>query len=156
MRKLSAYHPCAIGVLRDQQIAGLHMLFAIALLLCLATAGVANAKRPLSEVSTVNDGLLAMGIADTIRKECPSLSARMIKAYFYINKLKKHARSLGYSDEEIKSHVTSKEVKAEIRQQGEAYLKEHGVVMDNPQSYCALGRAEIEKSSQIGALLRAK
>ncbi len=119
-------------------------------------ASVALAKQPLSEVKIVNDGLLAVGIADEIRKNCPSISARMVKAFFYINELEDHAKELGYSEEEIDDYVSDKSEKAKMRARGEAYLKEQGVVESNPDTYCALGRAEIKKSSRIGALLRAK
>jgi hypothetical protein len=34
------------------------------------------------------------------------------------------------------------------------YLAEAGVQSGAPETYCLLGRAEIEKGSQIGALLR--
>ena len=35
-------------------------------------------------------------------------------------------------------------------------MKAGGVVGGQPETYCALGREEIEKGSQIGAFLRVK
>ncbi len=120
------------------------------------TAGIAQAKQPLEQVESITSGLLWVGIADEIRNVCPSISARMVKALNYINGIQNEAKALGYSKDEIDAFRTSAANKAELRRRGEAYLKANGVRFDDPNTYCALGRAEIEKSSQIGALLRAK
>ncbi|MDO6725566.1 MAG: DUF5333 domain-containing protein [Cognatishimia sp.] len=118
-------------------------------------AGVAEAKQPLEKVESVTDGLLWVGIADEIRKTCPTISARMIRALGYINDIQNEAKSLGYSKAEIDTFRKSDANKAELRRRGEAYLKANGVDLSDPSSYCTLGLAEIKKSSQIGALLRA-
>lgn len=118
-------------------------------------AGTANAKQPLEEVESVTSGLLWIGIADEIRNTCPSISARMIRALGYINDIQNEAKSLGYSKAEIDAFRKSDANKAELRRRGEAYLQANGVDLNDPNSYCVLGRAEIKKSSQIGALLRA-
>lgn len=120
------------------------------------TAGVAQAKQPLEEISSITNGLLWVGIADEIRSVCPNISARMVKALNYINSIQAEAKSLGYSKDEIDAFRSSSANKAELRRRGEAYLKANGVSFSDPDTYCTLGRAEIEKSSQIGALLRAK
>ncbi|WP_353533987.1 DUF5333 domain-containing protein [Cognatishimia sp. WU-CL00825] len=119
-------------------------------------AGTANAKQPLENVKSVTDGLLWVGIADEIRNICPTISARMIRALRYVNAIHSEAKSLGYSKDEIDAFRKSDVNKAELRRRGEAYLKANGVNFDDPETYCALGRTEIKKSSQIGALLRAK
>ncbi len=114
------------------------------------------AKPPLRDVAAVDDALLDMGIADRIRKECPDISARMVRALSYINSVHKTAKSLGYTDAEIDAYRKSADEKKRMKARGAAYLKANGVDTSNPQSYCALGRAEIQKSSRIGSLLRAK
>ena len=43
------------------------------------------AKPPLRDVPAVDDALLDLGLADRIRKECPDISARMIRALSYLN-----------------------------------------------------------------------
>ncbi|MDC0736996.1 DUF5333 domain-containing protein [Cognatishimia sp. SS12] len=128
-------------------------MMALALVLAASTA---QAKPPLEEVKSVTDGLLWVGIADEIRNVCPSISARMVKALGYINSIQADAKARGYTKAEIDAFRTSEANKAELRRRGEAYLKSHGVDFDDPESYCVLGRAEIKKSSQIGALLKAK
>lgn len=120
----------------------------------MTSTGMAEAKRPLEEVSSITDGLLWIGIADEIRNTCPTISARMLRALSRINSIQNEAKSLGYTKSEIDRFRKSAANKAELRRRTEAYLQANGVLQDDPQTYCALGRAEIAKSSQIGALLR--
>ncbi|MBA97987.1 MAG: DUF5333 domain-containing protein [Sulfitobacter sp.] len=119
-------------------------------------AGPVAAKPPLHEVAAVDDALLDLGIADRIRNECPDISARMFRALGYLNNVKQTAKSLGYSDAEIDAYRKSDSNKARMKARGAAYLQANGVDTSDPESYCALGRAEIQKSSRIGSLLRAK
>jgi hypothetical protein len=118
----------------------------------IATTGVA--KPALRDVSAVDDALLAVGLADEIRKQCPNISARYIKALRFVTGLRDKARNMGYSDAEIDAYRKSDAEKARLKAEGTAYLSANGVTVGNQQSYCALGRAEIKKSSQIGALLK--
>jgi hypothetical protein len=119
-------------------------------------AGPVAAKPPLRDVAAVDDALLVLGLADRIRKECPDISARMFRALGYLNNIQQTAKSLGYSDAEIDAYRKSDAEKARMKARGAAYLKANGVDTSDPQSYCTLGRAEIQKSSRIGSLLRAK
>ena len=128
------------------------------LLACATTVASlpAAAKAPLGEVREIHDGLLAVGIADEIRKTCGDIDARMITAYAYLAKLKSRARSLGYSEDEIEDYVTSKDEKKKMRAKGEAWLEARGVTLGQEAGYCRVGREEISRGSQIGALLRAR
>ena len=119
-------------------------------------ASTVAAKSPLRDVAAVDGALLDLGLADKIRKECPDISARMIRAISYLNNIQQTARSLGYTDAEIDAYRKSPEEKARMKARGAAYLEANGVDTSDPQSYCTLGRAEIQKSSRIGSLLRAK
>jgi hypothetical protein len=119
-------------------------------------AGPVAAKPPLRDVAAVDDALLDLGLADRIRKECPDISAKMFRAIGYLNNIQQTAKSLGYSDAEIDAYRKSDAEKARMKARGAAYLKANGVDTSDPQSYCTLGRAEIQKSSRIGSLLRAK
>lgn len=125
-------------------------------LMMTSVAATAVAKPHLSTVKVINDGLLAVGIADKIRNKCPSISARMIKALGVMNGLENKAEAMGYTSAEIKAYVKSPKEKAKMRARGEAYLAKRGVVKSDPQSYCTVGRQEIANKSAIGALLRAK
>ncbi|MBD3663562.1 DUF5333 domain-containing protein [Sulfitobacter sp. TSTF-M16] len=119
-------------------------------------AGTAAAKPPLREVAEIDDALLDLGIADRIRKECPEISARLFKAVSYVRGLEKQAKAMGYSDAEIEAYTDSDVEKDRMKARGAAFFKARGVDTSDPQSYCALGNAEIQKGSRIGSLLRAK
>ncbi len=126
-------------------------------LLCTALMATSvAAKPPLREVAAIDDALLDLGVADIIRKQCPDINARMVKAVSYVWGVKAQAKKLGYSDAEIDAYVDSDAEKARMRARGAAFFKAKGVDTSDPQSYCALGRAEIQKSSRIGSLLKAK
>ena len=90
------------------------------------------------------------------RRIVDDIGARMIRAYSYITSLESRAKALGYSDEEIEVYVTSKDEKARMRAKGEAYIKARGVDPKDRSGLCRLGKEEIAKGSQIGALLRAR
>ena len=119
-----------------------------------ALAAPTFAKPPLRDVAEIDDALLAAGLADEIRKTCPNISARYLKALNFVTSLRDKARDMGYSQAEIDAYRTSQTEKARLRQEGKAYLIAHGAIEGQPDTYCAIGRAEIEKSSLIGSLLR--
>jgi hypothetical protein len=121
-----------------------------------ATASMAKALPPLSQQSEINEGLLAVGIADEIRKQCASISPRYVKALTFMNSLEDKARDLGYTDEQIKAYVTSKAEKAKMRAKGEAYLVDAGAKKGDAESYCTVGREEVAKRSLIGSFLRVR
>lgn len=120
------------------------------------TATAADARPPLRDVPVLDDGLLAIGLADEIRNTCDEIDARMLTAFIRIQELKSKARSLGYSDKEIEDYVTSKDEKARMRARGEAYLLANGVTLGDKSGYCWLGKQEIAKGSAIGTLLKAR
>ncbi|WP_420567029.1 DUF5333 domain-containing protein [Thalassovita sp.] len=131
-------------------------IFPLVLAASITAAMPAFAKVPLRDVAEIDDGLFAVAVADEIRKQCNSISARMFRALGYMNALERRARDLGYSKAEIDAYVKSPDEKARMRKRGEAYLKANGVSYADPETFCTLGRAEISKGTQIGQLLRAK
>ena len=96
----------------------MRMMMVIAAAAALAGAPMAQARPPLRDVAEINDGLFAVAVADEIRKECRSISARMLRALNYINALEKRAQELGYSKQEIKAYVKSKEEKEDGAKSG--------------------------------------
>ncbi|WP_081894587.1 DUF5333 domain-containing protein [Ruegeria halocynthiae] len=127
----------------------------IALLTCVALPAMAEAKPPLRDVKEIDDELYYIGIANEISEYCPSISGRRLKAIGVMWGLKSKANKLGYSDSEIRAYVDSDAEKDRMRAKGEQYLGRHGVSYDDPNSFCTLGRAEIERNSAIGVYLRA-
>ena len=118
------------------------------------SAGAVAAKPPLREVARIDQAVFDVAVADQIRKKCPDIAPRVVKALSLYRGTRKHARELGYTDDEIEAYGDAE--KAWMRAKGEAYLRSNGVVTSDPQSYCALGRKEIQKASRIGSLLREK
>ncbi|MEL7212486.1 MAG: DUF5333 domain-containing protein [Pseudomonadota bacterium] len=128
-------------------------LLSVMLLGVMATS--AAALTPLSEEKHINNQLLAASVGDKIRKNCPSISARMFVVWQKANALEDYARSKGYSEDEVKAFLKDKDERKRMKRLRNAYLEENGVSEDNPQSYCALGEKEIKAKSLIGELLRA-
>lgn len=120
------------------------------------SAGIAAAQGNLRDVKSIDDAVFDVAVADKIRKECPEISARIIKALTLYRQVRAEARSLGFTDAQIEEYGDSDKEKARLRAKGDAYFRANGVVASDPQSYCALGRKEIQKSSRIGSLLREK
>ncbi len=120
------------------------------------TGSAAQAKAPMSDVPEIENVLYAAAVAYEISEICDHISARRMKALGDAWKLRSIANDLGYSDSEIKEYIESDAQKARMRAKGEAYLKSKGAIYGQPETFCAVGRAEIAKSSAIGALLRAK
>ncbi|WP_254428648.1 MULTISPECIES: DUF5333 domain-containing protein [Ruegeria] len=127
----------------------------LTLLSVLALPTIVEAKPPLREVKEIDNELYYIAIANEISEYCPSISGRRLKAIGVLWGLKSQANKLGYSDNEIRAYVDSDAEKDRMRAKGEAYLAQHGVTYENPNSFCTLGRAEIERNSAIGVYLRA-
>ncbi|WGW02566.1 DUF5333 domain-containing protein [Tropicibacter oceani] len=119
----------------------------------LLLAGPLAAKTPLSQVDEIDNGLMAIAIADEIRNRCDDIGARMIKALATINALKSRAQALGYTDDEIEDYVTSKAEKARMREKATAFLAAQGVNAKDTKALCAFGKQQIAKSTAIGVLL---
>ncbi len=128
----------------------------IAGLIAVLGATPASALQPLHENPTVVHGFYAIGLADEVRKNCETISPRMLRAYNYLRALHKWARKQGYSDEQIKELTDNKEEKRALRARIRADLADRGASPENPEGYCTVGREEIAKGSVAGKLLRAR
>ena len=135
-------------------ITGALHVAALSVMLVLTAALPAEAKPPLRDVAEIDDTLMAIAIADEIRKNCDGISARMFRALGTINGLKTRARDLGYSDDEIDEYVTSKSEKRRMRDKANAYLAGQGVSAGDLGQLCQFGRQQISKGGDIGRLLR--
>lgn len=130
-------------------------LMAVALPALLAGAVLpANAREPLSSEKYINDRLVAARVADRIRRECPSISANMLRAYGAAQSLKAYAQRRGYSNDEIDAFLKDKTERKRIYAIADSYMESQGVRAGDPESYCALGRAEIAANTVTGSLLR--
>ncbi|KIN72992.1 DUF5333 domain-containing protein [Sulfitobacter guttiformis] len=130
--------------------------FILTVSLIALSTGAAIAKPPLRDVARIDNAVFDVAVADQIRKKCPQMAPRLITALSLYRETRKLARELGYSNDEIEAYADSDMEKARMRAKGEAYMRANGVVISDPQSYCALGRKEIQKASRIGSMLREK
>lgn len=128
----------------------------ISVLIVGLSPGTIVAKQSLQEIPAIENGLFTIAVADKIRRECGDISGRLFKARGELQSLYSFARQKGYSRQEIEAYVNAESEKNRMRAKRDAYLRGLGVVKSRPETYCAAGRAEIEKSSRIGALLRAR
>ncbi len=125
---------------------------------CLAAtlATPALALQPLHENKTVVEGFYNLGMADTIRKRCDTISPRLLTAYTYLKSLERYARDLGYTDADIDALVDNDAEKEKLRARIARDLAARGATPETPEGYCAVGREEIAKGSEAGKLLRAR
>ncbi|MFD1794415.1 hypothetical protein FQV27_08000 [Paracoccus aurantiacus] len=129
----------------------------IALALTAASlAAPAAALEPLAQENYVNDRLIAARVADRVRRECPSIDARIVYAWSQARALKKYARDKGYSSAQIDAFLDSKQDKARIYAAAEQYLNRNGARKGDAQSFCRIGQNEIASKSVAGSLLVAK
>lgn len=129
---------------------------AAVILLALTATGQAQARPPLREVPQVVDGFYAIGLADEVRKNCPSISPRMVRAYMFLRSLESFARDAGYSDAEIDALSDDKAAKDRLKARIRSDLAARGASPDKPEGYCAVGREEIARDSAAGRLLRTR
>jgi hypothetical protein len=123
-------------------------------LAALAFAAPALARVPINEEPTIINTLLQGFIGDAIDDNCPTIEARTLRALGELNKLKNYALEQGYSADEIRALVKSKEEKAKGKALAAEWLKERGAEPGNPEAYCRIGEEEIAKESLVGYLLR--
>jgi hypothetical protein len=131
-------------------------LVAVLVLGMTLVAGMAGAKAGsgLRNEADINDGLFVVAVADKIRRDCDAISPRIFRAYTFMNKLKDAALARGYSEDEIDAYINDDAEKAKMRERRNAYFRSKGASNLDPESLCALGRAEIAKDSRVGRLLR--
>ncbi|RJL06251.1 hypothetical protein D3P06_04225 [Paracoccus aestuarii] len=119
-------------------------------------SGPALAREPLNQNDYINDRLVQARVADVLRRGCPSIDARLVRALSEARALKRHAQQQGYSDAEIDAFLDSREERQRIYRQADRYMVENGVVNGQPETFCRLGRDEIARQTVAGSLLNAR
>jgi Family of unknown function (DUF5333) len=120
----------------------------------LVVATPALAQVPINEEPKIMDTLLQGFIGDAIDDNCDTIEARKLRALGELTKLRDYALAQGYSADEIRDLVKSKEEKAKGKARAAEILKERGAEPGNQEAYCKIGEEEIAKESLIGYLLR--
>lgn len=131
-------------------------IWAAAAVAVMALSSPASALEPLPQERYINDRLIAARVADRVRRECPTIDARIVYAWGQARALKRYAESKGYSRSEIDAFLDSKQDKARIYAAAEDYLTRNGAVKGDAESFCRIGRNEIASKSVAGSLLVAK
>ena len=128
-------------------------LAAVALLSILPGTLVAQGRPPLAEVEAITEGLIETAIAYEIDQVCEALEGRRLQGIALLWSLHSEARRLGYPQDEIQDFVDDDEEKDRLEAVARERLRDLGAVEGEAETYCAVGRAEIAKDSQIGRLL---
>ncbi|MDB5657816.1 MAG: hypothetical protein JWS10_431 [Cypionkella sp.] len=123
-------------------------------LVAVLAASPALALEPLNKEVHINASLVAGQVGDTIRKTCPSISAKMFTVLGKLNALEDYARDKGYTEAEVKAFLKDKTEKKRIKTLAKEYLTKAGAVEGDAESYCKVGRDEIDKGTLAGSLLR--
>jgi hypothetical protein len=126
----------------------------LTLTLAALSATPALALDPINQNAVIMDTLMQGFIGDAIDDNCPTIEARKMRALNELTKLRDYALDQGYSADEIRDLVKSKEEKAKAKAIAAERLKERGAEPGNEAAYCAIGEEEIAKGSLIGQLLR--
>lgn len=124
-------------------------------LLCLlpASAPAAQDLPPLGQVDRVWEGLIDTALAYEIGERCEAIDSRKLQGLAFLLSLQAHARSLGYSQEEVDAFIDDKAEKDRLEEEARVRLREMGGVEGNWETYCEVGRSEIAAGTQVGRLL---
>ena len=108
----------------------------IAAALALATLTTpAAALEPLSQNAYVNDRLVQARVADVVRRNGPSIDARLVRAFSEARALKRHARNQGYSEAQIDAFLDSRADRQRIYAEADRYMVENGVLNGQPETF---------------------
>ncbi len=127
-----------------------------AALVAATLAAPAAALPPLSQEPHVNDSLIQARVADMLRRGCPSLNARILKAFGEARKLKRYALDKGYSEDQIDAFLDNRDERRRIYAEADRYMTANGVVNGQPETFCRLGQQEIAQKTIAGSLLVAR
>ena len=124
-----------------------------AAVLATALTGTVRAEG-LKDEAEIRDALLVVGMAYEISRKCDSIDARTLTGIRTLLNLKSRARELGYSSDEIDTYIDDKAEKKRLEGIARGQLAQLGVVADDPETYCTVGRDQIAKGTGVGRLLR--
>ncbi len=138
------------------------LLAPVVLAFGLAVAGPVSAATPEENLAILGadtelwSGLFALAVADEIRNNCPTIEARTLRATAFVYGLYRRARGYGFTRQELRAFQVHETTGTRMRAEVGVYFAQHGVREGVPDTYCALGLAEIAAGSQAGEILRAR
>lgn len=119
-----------------------------------AAAGAGAAQTALHNDPTVRQGFYAIGLADEVRRNCPQISPRLVRAYTFLKSLESYALKSGYSDADIDALKENDSEKDRLEAQIRSDLAKRGASAGNAAGFCKVGREEIARGTQAGRLLK--
>lgn len=120
----------------------------------LATSAVAaQTPPPINEEPHIHKTLFAAAVGALILQSCSTVFPRYLRIKTKIDELEAYAHDMGYTDEDIRGFLDDKDEQKKMRRAANRYLRKHGVVKGNPETYCALGRAEIANKTLTGQVI---
>ena len=133
----------------------LRMITLASVLVLTATAGIASATdyTALRNDKRTHNELLGASIAYLIDENCSTLKLRKFRLLNKAFALRSHAVGLGYSTSEVLDYVDSETEQARFRAIAEPMLAKRGATPGDEESYCAIGRDNMEKGTFSGSLL---
>ncbi len=129
-------------------------LLAFAMMVAGSALPLAAQQVPLRENQVVRDGFYAIGLADEIRKNCPDISPRLIRAYSMLKSLESYARENGYTEADVKALERDDAAKDALRAEIREDLSARGATEGTSAGYCQVGREEIARNTPAGRLLK--
>lgn len=128
--------------------------FAPALALLMALGAPLSAKPMLKDVPEVFDRILTGAIVNEIFTKCATINPRKLKATLFVIGTVNYAKKLGYTMDDIDELRSDSAQEKRLNRAVDAYLRANGVNKSQPETYCALGFAEMENKSLIGSFLK--
>ena len=130
-------------------------ILSLAAILATLAAPLAAQSRPgLPNEPEITEGLITVGMAYELSERCDGLKARTLTGITTLLGLKNRARGLGYSSAEVDAFIDDDAEKDRLEAIARERLRGLGVVEDQPQSFCAVGRDQIARGTGVGRLLR--
>ena len=129
-------------------------LIRLAVLAAVLAAPAFATPVPMAQNAHINDELRAGFAGDTLRKTCPTISARMMVVMGRLWDLKSYAEAQGYTADDYEAFRADPVQKTRLKTEAEAYLAAAGAKPGDVESYCKVGRDEIAKGTALGTLLR--
>ncbi len=130
-----------------------YLLGAVALVAAGAAASATDFGA-LRADSRVQSELLGASMAYIIDEQCASIKLRRFKLLTYALSLNSHAKGLGYTGREVETYVNDPDEQARFRALAMERLLQKGAEQGDAESFCAVGRSEIENETYVGSILK--
>lgn len=92
-------------------------------------------------------------LAGVIDDYCSRLHLNHAQADIEVQKVVDTLKAQGFTQQEARLAMDKGVDKARVQRDVFAYIEKNGIIIDEPQTYCAAGEREIARKSAIGALL---